>query len=108
MKKLTLPILIAVGVVVVTIGVLWAVQDPLILENKYGQVSLSHGSHSALKCQDCHHTLKEGEQTPKPCGECHNDNAEINRKKAFHGNCTGCHKEMGQGPVKCKECHQKG
>jgi len=107
MKKLTFPILIVVGATFLTIGVLWAVQDPLILESKYGNVELSHQKHSSLKCQECHHTLKEGEQSPKPCGECHKEGAEVSRKKAFHDNCKGCHKKMGQGPVKCRECHQK-
>lgn len=107
MKKLTLPILIAVSGTFLMIGVLWAIQDPLILENKYGKVEFSHEKHSSLKCQDCHHTLKEGEKSPKLCGECHKAEAEISRKKAFHDNCKGCHKKMSQGPVKCKECHQK-
>ena len=107
MKKLTLPILIAVAATFLMIGALWAVDDPLILDNKYGKVELSHEKHSALKCQDCHHTLAEGEECPKKCGECHKEGADIGRKKAFHDNCKGCHKQMAKGPTKCKECHQK-
>lgn len=107
MKKLTFPILIVVGATFLTIGVLWAVQDPLVLENKYGKVEFSHGKHSSLKCQECHHTLKEGEESPKPCGDCHNAEATIKRKSAFHTTCTGCHKKLAKGPRKCRECHQK-
>ena len=107
MKKLALPILLIAGVTFLTIGVIWALDDPLILENSYGKVEMSHEKHSALKCQDCHHTLEEGKQDPKKCGECHKEGADIDRKKAFHDNCKGCHKEMAQGPTKCKECHQK-
>lgn len=107
MRKLTIPILLAVGAAFLMIGVIWAMQDPLVLENKYGPVEFSHQKHANQKCQDCHHTLKEGEESPKPCGECHNADAEIKRKKAFHGTCTACHKKLAQGPQKCKECHQK-
>jgi len=107
MKRLTVPILIAVAATFLLIGVLWAIDDPLVLDNKYGKVELSHQKHSAQKCQDCHHTLKEGEECPKKCGECHKEGAEISRKKAFHDNCKGCHQQMAQGPTKCKECHQK-
>jgi hypothetical protein len=107
MKKLALPILLMAGLTFVTIGVLWAVDDPLILDNKFGKVELSHEKHSALKCQDCHHTLEEGQESPQKCGECHNEGADVGRKKAFHDNCKGCHKKMAQGPTKCKECHQK-
>ena len=107
MKKLTLPILIGIAATFLVMGVLWAVEDPLILENSYGKVELSHQKHSAQKCQDCHHTMKEGEQTTQPCGECHKEGATIDRKKAFHDNCKGCHQEMAKGPTKCKECHQK-
>jgi hypothetical protein len=89
------------------IGVIWAKEHTLVLENKYGPVEFSHQKHANQKCQDCHHTLKEGEESPKPCGECHNAEAEITAKKAFHGTCTACHKKLAQGPQKCKECHQK-
>ena len=107
MKKLTLPILIAVGATFLMIGALWAVQDPLVLENKYGKVEFSHQKHEDKKCQECHHTLKEGEESPKLCGECHKEGADISSKKAFHDTCKACHKKVAKGPTKCKACHQK-
>jgi DnaJ-class molecular chaperone len=107
MRKLALPILIAVGVTFLMIGVMWAQDDPLVLDNKYGKVTFSHKKHSDRTCQDCHHTLKEGETSPSSCGECHKEGAEISRKKAFHDSCKACHKKEAKGPQKCKECHVK-
>jgi len=106
MRTWSIPILLAISVTFLMMGVLWAVQDPLVLDNKYGKVEFSHAKHEDKACTDCHHTF-EGTGDPKPCGECHNAEAEINRKKAFHGTCMGCHKALAKGPRKCRECHQK-
>ncbi len=29
------------------------------------------------------------------------------KKNPFHLSCRVCHKEMKQGPTKCKQCHRK-
>lgn len=107
MKRLAFPILIAVGAVFLMMGVLWAVQDPLVLENKYGNVEFSHQKHADKECKECHHTFKAGDKSPTPCRECHKTGAEVTMKKAAHTRCKGCHKELAKGPTKCKECHKK-
>jgi DnaJ-class molecular chaperone len=107
MRKLALPILIAVGVIFLMIGVMWAQDEPLVLDNKYGKVTFSHQKHAEKKCEECHHTLEEGETSPESCHECHNEGAEITAKQAFHNTCQGCHKKVAKGPTKCKECHVK-
>jgi len=107
MKKLALPILIAVIATFLVIGVMWAKEHTVVLENKYGKVEFAHQKHSGLKCQECHHTLKEGEESPQPCSECHKAGADVDAKTAYHTTCRDCHKKMAKGPQKCKECHQK-
>ena len=101
--------------------------DEVMIENegyaadKKGPVPLSHKKHAEeyqAACTDCHHEYADGENVwkqgdpVKKCADCHNpvkEEAEgLDLKKAFHDNCKGCHKKMGKGPVKCKECHIKG
>jgi hypothetical protein len=108
MKKLTLPIVITVCAIFLMIGALAAKDHTVEFENKYGKVTFEHPKHGDLKCQDCHHNLNEGEESPQACRECHKEGADITAKKAFHDKCKACHKEMGKGPAKCKECHIKG
>ena len=107
MRKSMLLGVIGVCAVFLAIGVLWAVQDPLTIQSKYGNVSFSHQKHSGQKCQECHHTTKEGDQNPQPCTECHKEGAKVAAKEAFHKKCVECHKKAEKGPAKCKECHQK-
>jgi DnaJ-class molecular chaperone len=107
MKRLALPILIAVGVTFLMLGALSAKEHTVVLENKFGNVTFEHQKHSDQKCQDCHHSLAEGDESPQPCGECHKSGAEVTAKKAFHDTCKSCHTKVGKGPTKCKECHVK-
>ena len=84
-------------------------------EAKPGTVKFSHKKHHKdlkISCEECHHTWKkEKEPSPKKCYDCHLKKADeknkLKRKKAFHKNCTGCHKKKKQGPKKCKGCHEK-
>lgn len=71
---------------------------------KMGTVTFNHAAHQALgDCASCHHT---GDNVS--CKSCHGvDPKAPKAKKAFHAQCIGCHKEMKQGPAKCKECHIK-
>jgi hypothetical protein len=69
------------------------------------------------RCGACHHVYNEdtgelehveGDYTS--CAECHGARKVGNTpalREAFHGNCTGCHREMRAGPVTCGECHIK-
>jgi hypothetical protein len=69
---------------------------------KMGTVSFDHNIHCDVTCTTCHHT-----KSFDTCSTCHTSDSEVNSKTAFHDNCKGCHKEVNQGPTKCKECHIK-
>lgn len=80
-----------------------------------GTVTMSHAKHAKLKCEDCHHKMKENPKDMK-CTNCHNDLKEKKGDKsyynAFHAmqskhSCIGCHKEMKSGPTACNKCHAK-
>ena len=86
-------------------------------------LTFSHGDHikHGAACTECHHVYKDGKNVwqegagVQKCGECHdaekkNGNAP-NLKTAFHNQCQGCHKDVGdeaKAPVKkCNSCHKK-
>ncbi|PLX99982.1 MAG: hypothetical protein C0622_09735 [Desulfuromonas sp.] len=72
-------------------------------EVKMGTVTFNHTAHQGLTdCATCHHT--EGYAA---CKSCHDGTKAPKAKDAYHKNCKDCHKEKGQGPTKCKECHVK-
>ncbi len=114
MRKLTLPILIAVSAILFMIGMLSAQTDVMTLKSSKGDVTFPHKKHAdAFQCVDCHHTAKGGE-TPKACRECHKKGAAVSAQKAFHSkskttSCVGCHTEQGKGPKysPCSGCHKK-
>lgn len=67
-------------------------------------------------CYVCHHvyqdgTLVEGESSDGvPCGECHKLNpadGTVDRLRAYHIRCKGCHESEKKGPITCGECHVK-
>ena len=85
-------------------------------------VVFSHDLHMGVyDCLDCHHDYKDGinvldedtleEGNPEiRCSTCHNDNSELDRQKAYHRQCMGCHidtRKAGQasGPEMCGACH---
>lgn len=79
---------------------------------------LEHADDYALDCVDCHHEYKEGENVweegdlVQQCVVCHNPKQKLGENAhrlpiAYHFNCKGCHKEVEEGPVECKECHEK-
>jgi len=89
-----------------------------ILSKRYGPVEFSHGYHADMAgdCASCHHHSPEG--TTPACGECHEpitvyhydparEGPNLGLKGAYHGQCMGCHKEWGTGPVGCTDCHEK-
>jgi hypothetical protein len=67
------------------------------------------------ECNECHHVyddegkLVEDESSEDQfCSDCHELEAsgkKLALMKAFHTNCKGCHKEKGNGPVMCGQCH---
>jgi hypothetical protein len=80
--------------------------------DKYKGALFAHKKHAdAIKCQECHHTWKEGEKVKK-CGECHTKDSKLTAKNAFHKNCRGCHRTLKKagktaGPTACTKCHPK-
>jgi len=71
---------------------------------KMGTVTFNHNAHQKLtECNTCHHTNEYAQ-----CKSCHGvDSNAPKAKVAYHKQCKSCHKKMKQGPIKCKECHQK-
>ena len=78
----------------------------------------THDDHMAFDaiedCHVCHHVyengkLVEGESSDgTPCGDCHGLKAEdggVDRLRAYHGRCKGCHEDQRVGPMACGECH---
>jgi len=90
-------------------------------------VRFSHTIHSDYLadagCGICHHNPDnktgklvyiEGEELS--CRECHDaqkENRKLALREAFHGSCTGCHRDMIKtdthktGPTTCGGCHKK-
>ena len=85
-------------------------------------VAFSHDLHMGLyECLDCHHRYENGENvldedelvedSPEiSCAGCHDDKASIDRQRAFHRQCMGCHIEVrkageASGPEMCGACH---
>jgi hypothetical protein len=71
----------------------------------------NHDAHSmdfGFDCADCHHMGTEG---ASHCGDCHqrgvDDEYMPGRTQAFHGQCIGCHEDMGltPGAGDCAGCH---
>ena len=104
-------------------------QDEEILLNEGTDVStqrspvpFSHDLHMGLyECLDCHHDMKDGvnvldednleaDNPDIQCGSCHNDQASLDRQKAYHRQCMGCHIDTrkagnASGPEMCGACH---
>ncbi|UCG04812.1 MAG: cytochrome c3 family protein [Desulfobacterales bacterium] len=67
------------------------------------------------ECYECHHVYdEEGKRVEDEssedqlCSDCHEletSGRKLALMKAFHTNCKGCHKEKGNGPVMCGQCH---
>ena len=136
MKKgwLSLLMILLIGLVFTTVGVLSAadVPDNVTIENegyakdKKGPVILKHKEHSVdykIACTECHHDYQDGKNVwkegdpVKKCSDCHDPNKTEGKVKklqlAFHSNCKDCHKEeiaagKKDAPYKkCTDCHQK-
>jgi len=125
---------IGCGVLMMTIALLllsagpplWAQPENIVLAGKTrSAVSLPHNRHveAGLSCTDCHHIyengknildeskLEEGNQGIR-CSACHGPKSRLNLEKAFHNQCTGCHRKYlidkkKTGPRYCGGCHVK-
>jgi hypothetical protein len=96
---------------------LW-LESPLVntFEDTYGPVRFMHSRHAAAlggDCAVCHHYRPADPQASETvaCKACHqkafdpDHQGRIGLKAAYHGQCMGCHEDMGTGPVGCEECH---
>jgi hypothetical protein len=66
-------------------------------------------------CQGCHHN-SPATKNPPNCSACHGKRFDAKHpdrpglQAAFHGQCNGCHKDMGNKKVtatSCTECHKE-
>ena len=80
-----------------------AQEDGIVLESNFGEVAFDHSAHGDFSCEECHHV---GE-TDQSFTDCHNEDADIDAKQAFHENCITCHQDQEAGPTGCSECHEK-
>lgn len=95
--------------------------DPEVARQR-SAVAFSHDLHMGLyECLDCHHKYEDGvnvldeddlvEDSPEVnCAACHDESASIDRQRAFHRQCMGCHIEVrkageASGPEMCGACH---
>ena len=79
----------------------------IMFDSTAGSILFDHREHLSesgygLDCVSCHH---EDEDDPAACGDCHDEDADVGRADAFHGQCKGCHEEAEAGPVDCSSCH---
>jgi len=84
-----------------------AAPESVSLDNSFGKVTFSHKAHvdGGTTCKECHHN---GETPVQKCGACHNADANLDAKSAYHKNCIECHKAKEKGPTGCMDCHKKG
>ena len=93
---------------------------PLVNEENdfYGPVRFMHKKHASISndCTVCHHYRPNGPDASETmrCSACHQNSFHplapdrIGLKGAIHRQCTGCHKELHQGPIRCSSgCHEK-
>jgi hypothetical protein len=80
-----------------------------------------HDDHmEVLDCMSCHHRFEDGKNVATEdeldgsdemrCRHCHDENASVNSREAFHRQCIGCHRAFDKegktaGPETCGECH---
>ncbi len=86
-------------------------------QKKKPPVVFPHQIHSQklkIACKNCHHKGEPG--TPCSTAKCHAGPAKGNRpgcqemspsKNPFHIKCITCHKQKGEGPRACNQCHKK-
>jgi len=112
MKKFA-TLLAVVMVAVFSAGVIVAANAPDTITIKDVQKSkppvvFPHKEHTEhMKCADCHHKDKGGQE--RSCAVCHKAEKKGETpsfKDAMHTKCKGCHQKMGKGPTKCNDCHK--
>lgn len=88
-------------------------------------VEFSHNRHAEIvgSCKECHHLYEKGKNVLEEtrleqggaeirCSSCHPSRSHLNLQRAFHDQCTGCHRrwhkeEKKAGPRYCGQCHRR-
>jgi hypothetical protein len=93
-KKMKRTGIAALLTVILTAGTVFAA-DVIELPASMGKVTFPHKKHQLMlkDCKKCH------EKAPGKIAELGKDWA--------HKTCKGCHTELKNGPVACKDCHVK-
>jgi hypothetical protein len=130
MLLLFLPLLVLLGLSIVSVNWLGAQEDEMKLGHKDAfeglqrpAVNFSHQKHADIysDCLECHHIYEYkggakknvwgGEE--QKCSDCHKlkqEGSKLPLREAFHENCSGCHRGLTKenkksGPATCGECH---
>jgi hypothetical protein len=121
MKKQTIIILALLAMVIGSAALGWAMHTTLPeiftidkAQSKKAPVSFNHLKHGDdFDCSVCHHNVEKGAMDGNSCFECHGKDPDANdpsvssaKENPFHIRCRGCHKEKGEGPTKCNDCHK--
>ncbi len=95
------------------------IENPAFEEKQRPPAVFVHDEHNELAgvqdCSVCHHVYEDGEllegamSVGMGCNDCHSlepdqDNS-VGLMDAYHGQCLGCHRDEGAGPLACGECH---
>jgi octaheme c-type cytochrome (tetrathionate reductase family) len=93
---------------------------PLVNEEDdfYEPVRFMHKKHASISndCTVCHHYRPKAPDASETmrCSACHQNSFHpiapdrVGLKGAIHRQCTGCHKELHRGPIRCSSgCHEK-
>jgi c(7)-type cytochrome triheme protein len=132
--------MVTVGLLLLAVGLRAQPEDILLDDHtvftsrERPAVAFRHMYHisNGIECKTCHHRfqggknildemeLQEGAEGIK-CSSCHKttlgfrfapdlDPTKRNLRQAFHRQCMGCHRQVGQegkkaGPVTCGQCH---
>jgi len=132
MRRMTIILLVMMGFFISFSAITWthAQEEELVLEStdvfvkkQRPAVVFNHEKHMDVypDCIECHHVYEynngdkenvwEGDE--QSCSECHKlkkEDKKMPLMKAFHENCTGCHRKLAKenektGPITCGECH---
>jgi len=121
MNRRTIIILTLFAFLIGSVAMVWAMHLTLPevftidkAQSKKPPVSFNHREHGdSFDCNVCHHNVEKGAMDGNSCFECHGKDPKAPdpsvssaKENPFHIRCRGCHKEKGEGPTKCNDCHK--
>ncbi len=127
MNKGAVCVLVMVLASVFILGSAYSQEDMMTVDNsafdnpQRAPSVFQHDTHNETagieECSECHHIYEDGKKLEdessedQMCSDCHESKSadgQPSLRKAFHGNCMGCHQTQVKGPIMCGECHVKG